>query len=203
MNVVGYVRVSTREQGDGGLGLDAQRHAIVEACRLRGWQLVAVHEDVASGRSTSGRPGLAAARAACRGRGRKAQAIVVARLDRVARNMADFALLAEETKVISLDPFIDMTDAAGEAMANMLMTFAVFERRLIAQRISAAMMVKKRAGWIPPQHQPRHTDPRLVARVLELRDEGKGLRATARVLEGEGCAVRHPKQVARILQRAA
>ena len=40
--VLGYVRVSTAEQGSSGLGLEAQREAIAKVCGYRGWELVAV-----------------------------------------------------------------------------------------------------------------------------------------------------------------
>jgi len=40
--VVGYVRVSTEEQGDAGAGLEAQRQAIAAECRTRGWQLLTI-----------------------------------------------------------------------------------------------------------------------------------------------------------------
>lgn len=60
MRVVGYVRVSTDEQGVSGLGLEAQRAAIDAECRRRGWQLVRVEQDVAGGAKLD-RPGLNAA----------------------------------------------------------------------------------------------------------------------------------------------
>jgi DNA invertase Pin-like site-specific DNA recombinase len=57
--VVGYVRVSTDEQTNSGLGLEAQRAAIVAECDRRNWQLSRVFEDAgASGKSLAGRPAL-------------------------------------------------------------------------------------------------------------------------------------------------
>ena len=47
VNVIGYVRVSTDEQADSGAGLLAQRAAMTEECRRRGWSLVAIHADTA------------------------------------------------------------------------------------------------------------------------------------------------------------
>jgi len=59
MRVLGYVRVSTAEQADSGLGLEAQRSVITSECERRGWELVAVYEDSrASGSKLARRPAL-------------------------------------------------------------------------------------------------------------------------------------------------
>lgn len=57
--VVGYVRVSTDEQGRTRLGLEGQRAAIVAECERRGWQLVEVVEDVGYSGKDFRRPGIA------------------------------------------------------------------------------------------------------------------------------------------------
>jgi DNA invertase Pin-like site-specific DNA recombinase len=88
--VIGYVRVSTEEQGASGAGLEAQRSAIESECARRGWELLRVEEDVLSGKSLK-RPGLLAALAAC-GSG-AVSGIVVAKLDRLSRSLVDFANL--------------------------------------------------------------------------------------------------------------
>jgi DNA invertase Pin-like site-specific DNA recombinase len=87
MNVVGYTRVSTQEQGDSGLGLEAQRAAIVLYCTQRGWTLDTVYQDVASGAKLAGRPELDQAL------NHGADAIIVAKLDRLSRSLLDFASL--------------------------------------------------------------------------------------------------------------
>src|SRR5690242_12166914 len=89
--VVGYVRVSTDEQAESGLGLAAQRAAIDAETARRGWTLVAVYTDAASGKSLAGRSGLADALAAVEAG--EAGGIVVAKLDRLSRSLADYANL--------------------------------------------------------------------------------------------------------------
>jgi hypothetical protein len=63
--VIGYIRVSTTEQGTNGAGLDAQRAAIEAECDRMTWQLIRIEEDVLSGR-TLRRPGLQRVLEACR-----------------------------------------------------------------------------------------------------------------------------------------
>ena len=76
MRVIGYVRVSTEEQGLSGAGLEAQRSAIVAECERRGWELVRIEEDVARSGKDLGRPGVRAALEALRTK--DASALVVA-----------------------------------------------------------------------------------------------------------------------------
>src|SRR5206468_3689412 len=60
LRAVGYIRVSTGEQAESGAGLEAQRDAIEAAAAVRGWGLLRIYEDAASGKSMSGRKGLEA-----------------------------------------------------------------------------------------------------------------------------------------------
>ena len=80
-----------------------------------------------------------------------ADALVVAKLDRLSRSMLDFAgIMAAAQKqgwgLIALDCAVDTTTPAGEAMANVLATFAQFERRLISQRTKDALAAKRAQG---------------------------------------------------------
>jgi DNA invertase Pin-like site-specific DNA recombinase len=81
MNVIGYVRVSTDDQGRNGYGLDAQRSAIRAECDRRGWTLVRTEEDVRSGGTMKRRPGVGRAIASCDNN--EAQALVAAKVDRL------------------------------------------------------------------------------------------------------------------------
>src|SRR4051812_33313444 len=109
--IIGYIRVSTDEQGASGAGLEAQRSAILAECERRGWQLVRVEEEVLSAK-TLRRPGLQRALDACRSG--EAAGIVVAKLDRLSRSLIDFAGLLTEAQrggwnVVALDLGVDLS----------------------------------------------------------------------------------------------
>src|SRR5690349_6764124 len=96
MRAIGYARVSTTEQGASGLGLDAQRAAIEVEVERRGWAPACLLEDVASGGTLDKRPALSSALDAL-DRG-DADVLVVAKLDRLSRSLADFAALMRRAK---------------------------------------------------------------------------------------------------------
>jgi DNA invertase Pin-like site-specific DNA recombinase len=186
--VVGYVRVSTDEQGDSGAGLEAQRRAIAAACQVRGWQLAGEpFQDVASGKTVDGRPGLEAALAAVRAG--EADGLVVAKLDRLSRSVIHAATFIEAAQregwtLVLLDVGVDLSTAAGEAMANMTAVFAQLERRLIGERTRAALAVKKAEG--KRLGRPRSLPPELVGRIVAQRSSGATLQAIANGLHADG-----------------
>lgn len=146
---VGYVRVSTTEQADSGLGLDAQRAAIEAEAARRGWAVTLYEDAGASGRSLANRPGLASALEAVRSR--RAQVLVVAKLDRLSRSLLDFAgLMAEAQKgrwaLVALDLGVDTTTATGRLVANVMASVAEWERETIGQRTKDAMAVARERG---------------------------------------------------------
>jgi DNA invertase Pin-like site-specific DNA recombinase len=89
---VGYLRVSTAEQGQSGLGLEAQRASVLSFVASQGWTLVAEHEDIASGKDDR-RPGFQSALARCRQLG---AVLVAARLDRITRRAHTLSQLLED-----------------------------------------------------------------------------------------------------------
>ena len=89
MKVVGYVRVSTRDQGDSGLGLEAQRESLERWCETRGHELLTVTTDVVSGAKTDAMFGREVAIAAVESG--VAQGLLVRALDRVTRDQLDAA----------------------------------------------------------------------------------------------------------------
>ena len=101
-------------------------------------------------------------------------------LDHVVIAAVDLEAAAAGLGLIALDVQVDTSTASGEAMANMLATFAQFERRLIGQRTKEALEVKKASGvrlGRPPQI-PRS----VVRRIQRQRARGETLRAIAESL---------------------
>lgn len=186
--VIGYIRVSTDEQAASGAGLAAQRTAIAAECQRRGWQLVDVVVDAgASGRTLTGRPALAAA--LDRLDRREADALVVAKLDRLSRSVVDSAGLLDRAGrrgwgLVALDLGVDTTTPAGEAMANVMATFAQLERRMIGERTRVALAARRSAGVV--LGRPPVVPEPVVARVLAERAAGRSLRAIADGLTADG-----------------
>ena len=187
MKAVGYIRVSTDEQADSGAGLEAQRRAIRQEAARRRWKLVDIFEDAASGKSMNGRPGLQEALRAVEDG--EAEALVVAKLDRLSRSLLDFAALMERSRkggwaAVALDLGVDTTTPSGEMMANVLAVFAHFERRLIGQRTRDALAVKRSQGI--RLGRPRQIPDHVRVRVRKLRHRGLSLAAIASTLNADG-----------------
>jgi len=190
-SVVGYCRVSTEEQGDSGLGLAAQRAAVEAECSRRGWELLAIHEDVLSGR-TLNRPGLAVA-LACVESG-EAAALIVAKLDRLSRSLVDFAgLMARAQRgqwnLVALDLGIDLSTPAGEFMANVMASAAQWERRIIGQRTRDALVIKRAQGV--RLGRPRTLAADVVVRIRVAHESGAGWSLIARELNEEAVPTAH------------
>jgi DNA invertase Pin-like site-specific DNA recombinase len=89
--LVAYFRVSTDKQGRSGLGLEAQEAAVAKFAAARGGEIIARFAEVESGKRND-RPELVNALAACR---KHKATLVIAKLDRLARNVAFIANLME------------------------------------------------------------------------------------------------------------
>ena len=189
MRVLGYVRVSTEEQARSRAGVEAQRKAIAEECERRGWKLIETIEDAGYSARDLKRPGIQIALEELQ-RG-KADALVVAKLDRLSRSMIDFTALMEKAErqswaLVALDCAVDTTTPAGEAMANVLATFAQFERRLIGQRTKEALAAKKAQGV--RLGRPPSLPDEVRQRIAREREAGATLSAIAEALNRDGVA---------------
>jgi len=157
MNALALIRVSTDEQADSGLGLQAQRERINSFCVAKGWTLLQTYEElgVSAGKPLEKRP---IASAMLRRARKEKLVVVVLKLDRLFRSVADAAQVIAECddgfSLVSVSECFDMTHPMGRAMAQMASVFAELERAMIRERTRAAMGVKRargeRVSRIPP-----------------------------------------------------
>ena len=206
MKVIGYTRVSTEEQGRSGLGLAAQRRTIEDHALAKGWDVQWMSDEGASAKSLV-RPALQRALAVLKAG--EAEAIVVAKLDRLSRSVMDFGHLVEVSRkqkcgLVVLDFDLDTTTAAVRMFAGVMMQFAQFERELIGERTVAALAAARERGV--QLGRPRSLAAESEARLHELRDSGMTLVATAEALNAEAVPTAHggrwhASTVARISKR--
>jgi DNA invertase Pin-like site-specific DNA recombinase len=212
LKLIAYYRVSTQRQGQSGLGLDAQRSMVERYAASVGGEIVRSYREVESGRKSS-RPELLKAVAHARHVG---GVLVIAKLDRLARNVAfTSALMESGLKFVACD-----VPDANEFTIHILAAMAQQEARMISERTKAALAeLKKRGvklggareGSLSEDGRRRRDEglkrAREAARVSrseravgslsflmplirELRGEGRSLREVARRLNEEGMTTR-------------
>jgi DNA invertase Pin-like site-specific DNA recombinase len=166
--VVGYMRVSTAEQADSGLGLAAQRTAIATAASSRGWEVVWVVDDGFSAKNLD-RPGVR--RALEMLAAGEASALVSSKLDRLSRSVVDFSQTLTVAKkqgwsLVLLDLGVDTSTPNGKLVAGLMSQIAEWERELIGSRTKDALAAAKARGQ--RLGRPRVTPDAVVARVVAL-----------------------------------
>lgn len=229
LKLAAYVRVSTRGQVDDGLGLDVQKQQIRAWAKANGHRVVEWHTDeaVSGTREALDRDGLAAAlQSVCSGR---ADGIVIARLDRLARSLTvQEACLAHAWRcggqVFTADGGEVMRDDPDDpmrtAMRQMVGVFSELERAMITKRLRDGRREKAAQGGYaqgrPPygfraedgELVPDPDEQPVVEKVRLMADADMSLRQIAEALNSAGHAQRngnrwHPQQVARVIERAA
>jgi DNA invertase Pin-like site-specific DNA recombinase len=135
---ISYLRVSTDKQGERGYGLDAQRKAVADYLNGGSWELLGEYVEVESGKH-SDRAQLAAALAACK---KQRARLVIAKLDRLSRNVAFIAAL--------MDGKVDFVccdfPQANRLTLHILAAVAEHEREMISQRTTAGLAAAKAKG---------------------------------------------------------
>jgi DNA invertase Pin-like site-specific DNA recombinase len=140
---IGYTRLSKLDEGKAGLGLEVQQKEIEEFCAAEGFDLVSIESEIQTGKGSdplSTRPILAATLKRAKKEG---LVVIVAKLDRLGRNVAFISTLME-----SKLRFI-VTQLGADADPFMLHLYAVLsekERELISQRTKAALGILKGNG---------------------------------------------------------
>src|SRR5262245_14794724 len=155
---LGYIRVSSEEQADSGLGLEAQRQRIAAYCALKALHLAEVLEDpgISGGNPLASRPaGSKLLTAAKKGKA----LVIVAKLDGLFRSVADAATVIADfdkkgIQLVALAEGFDTTNPYGRAMAQMASVFPELERALIQERTRSAMDVKWSRGERISGHAP-------------------------------------------------
>lgn len=227
MRLVAYLRVSTDLQAERGLGLVVQERSIRSWARANGHRVVAVHRDegVSGSNGVEDREGLPAALELLRDR--RADALAVARLDRLAR-----ALTVQEAilgrvwafggEVVTADAGLvlrdDPDDPMRTAMRQMAGVFAQLDRSLITKRLRDGRRLKAERGGFAYGAPPLGKRPvrgelvddpdeaRTVARIRELHADGRSLREIAAALTQEGHRTKrggrwHPETLRRVVAR--
>lgn len=187
MRAIGYCRVSTAEQGDSRAGLEAQEAAIRAEVSHRGWELVSIRSDVASGKSMLRRDALAGTLEDLR-EGR-ADALIVAKLDRLSRSVLDFAAVMETAQeqgwsLVVLDLGVDTTSTNGKLIAHIMIALAQWERELIGDRTRAALKAVRARGTAVGRR--RGVDDSTLQLIRVLRDSGQSWQRIADALAREG-----------------
>ncbi|HEY3998738.1 MAG TPA: recombinase family protein [Candidatus Xenobia bacterium] len=188
MKVIGYTRVSTEEQSTNGVSLAAQADKLRAYAALYDLEIVAIIEDPGQSGKTLNRPGIQQALNMLRTG--QAEGLLIAKLDRLTRSVADMgALIGEffagsQFSLLSVADQVDTRSAAGRLVLNVLTSVAQWEREAISERTSTALQYKKSQGI--KLGAPALDDAETITRIVSLRADGKTLREIAAVLEAEG-----------------
>jgi len=218
IRAVGYIRVSTEDQAQTGVSLEAQRSKLVTYASLYDLELVAVEVDDGASAKTLDRPALL--RALGMIDRREADGLLIAKLDRLSRSVSDWDRLISGyfgekagKQLWSVGDSIDTRTAAGRLVLNVLMSVAQWEREAIAERTRDALQHKIRTNSrcgtvrfgmaIDPADPRRSKNARLpvglvaepaeadaIALMVRLKAHGLSLRAIAAELTDRGVPTR-------------
>lgn len=212
MKVIGYIRVSSKEQVEDGVSLDAQRAKLQAYALAMDLELVAMEEDAGiSAKTISGRPGLMRTLALLESGA--AEGVLVVKLDRLTRSVRDLGDLVEryfarEFSLLSVSDSIDTRTAAGRLILNVLTSVAQWEREATGERTRDALGHLRTEGvhiggvplgWdrtdeIDDEGRRRwivnDAEQLVLQRIRALRDQGCSYRAVAAALTAEGVATK-------------
>lgn len=200
---IAYYRVSTQKQGQSGLGLEAQQEAVTRHVLSQAGQLLCSYQEVETGKRKD-RPQLLLALAHAK---RSKATLVVAKLDRLARNVSFLSALMES----GVDFVCCDNPHANRLMLHLLVAFAEEEARQISLRTKAALAAYKARGGKLGSHHPNcksivridgaHESGQAVgsrANMAKARDAYVDIIPVIRGLRGQGQTLR---QIAEQLNR--
>ena len=219
---IGYIRVSSAQQAQEGVSLEAQQAKIEQWCLANGYELVNVFKDEGiSGKRMDTRQGLQDALATIK----KGNAFVFYSMSRVARSTKDMLSIGDlitkkRADMVSVIEDFDTTSASGKLMFQMLAVLAEFERNLVGERTATVLQNKKANNQKYCNKTPygfKRVDDRLeqvkqevkvVAEIQQARAKGQTLQAIADNLNLRGIPTKTNKQwqpatIHLLLQRSA
>lgn len=220
MKAVIYTRVSTAEQGKSGLGLQAQLDSVTKFCNDEGIEIIGHYEETETGKGSDAldkRPQLATALAYAKKAG---ASLVVAKLDRLSRNVHFISSLMEKNV-----PFIvaQLGKDADPFTMHLYAALSEKERNLISERTKAALAILKASGAtlgnktnldearaksnVTNRVEATAFADKVMSTILKFRDDGDTLPAIADKLNGMGVKTRrggkwYASTVSNILKRA-
>ncbi len=144
--VVGYIRVSTVEQREEGISLAAQEKKIEAYCTVKDWSLSEIIKDDGISAKDLNRPGVEVL--IDKVSEKEVKAVIVCKLDRLTRSVADLNKLVElfkkhDVALVSLAESLDATTATGRLMMNLLASVSQWEREIIGERTKDALAFLK------------------------------------------------------------
>jgi site-specific DNA recombinase len=198
MRAAAYVRVSTEEQAENGTSLATQREQAEAYITSRRWTLVETFEDagISGTKDESGRPGLRSMMAAVR-RG-EVDVVVVTKLDRFSRSVAQFAKSVEEldslgVSFVSVTEGFDSSQLTGQLMRNVLAAFAQFEHGRITERMTAGKRAVQAQGYwiggrVPFGFRPVPGEDGKHKRLVVDEHNAETIKIAASLLVDQGCS---------------
>ena len=187
-----YARVSTQMQVQDGVSLDVQERQLINAAEFHGfaeWEIV--REEGRSGKSVKGRPELQ--RALKMLEQKVADALIVTRLDRLARSTSDFLDIVDLAnkqgwRLIMLDLNLDTSSYQGRFVVTVMSALAEMERGIIASRQKDVHKDRRERGVVwgkdigPKEEVPED----VIELIMENNALGVGYRSIARKLDAKG-----------------
>ena len=220
MRAIGYVRVSTEDQAQGGVSLEAQEEKIQAYCLAKGWDLIKVIKDGGFSAKDLNRPGMQEILKGCKKE--EFDVLVILKLDRLTRSVKDLGYLVEDVfgrnniAFSSIQDNFDTSTANGRMVMNILATIAQWERDIISERTREAMQFMKNSlklvGAVPfgfdlvdGQLEPNPDEMGVVRRVVVMRENGQSYQKIAAHLNNQEVPSKnggswHPKTVMGVLK---
>ena len=203
---IGYVRVSTEQQAETGVSLDAQAEKIRAMAVVQDAQLVDIVTDAGASAKDLNRDGLARVLALVDKR--QVDVVIVAKLDRLTRSVRDLGELLERferrgVSLVSVAESLDTGTAAGRLVLNVMASVSQWEREVIGERTREALAHKKargeRIGTVPFGYTladdgrtlvEQADEQAILVRIRDCRAAGYSLRAIAEELNRQGLSTR-------------